>query len=103
MKMMHTLAAAMLMLLSANAAFAQSEDGGLGSMGQALGVGLGAGLVIIGAGIGIGLTASRAVDAMARQPELSGPIQNAMIIGAALIEGVTLFALVICLLIMILI
>ncbi|RMF93282.1 MAG: ATP synthase F0 subunit C [Planctomycetota bacterium] len=58
----------------------------------------GAGLVIIGAGLGIGKIGSQAVDAMARQPEVAGNIQTAMIISAALIEGVTFFALIVCLL-----
>lgn len=60
-----------------------------------LGVGLGAGLILIGAGIGIGLIGSRAMEGMARQPEVAGNIQTAAIILAALIEGATLFALVI--------
>ncbi len=57
---------------------------------------IGAGLAVIGAGIGIGRLAASAVEGMARQPEMAGGIQTAMIIAAALIEGVTLFALVIC-------
>ncbi len=56
---------------------------------------IGAGLVIIGAGVGIGLLAKGAVESMSRQPEIAGNIQTAMIIAAALIEGVTFFALVI--------
>ncbi len=57
----------------------------------------GAGLVVIGAGLGIGKLAAAAVESMARQPEVAGTIQTAMIIAAALIEGFTFFALVICL------
>ena len=60
-----------------------------------LGVGLGAWLILIGAGIGIGLIGSKAMEGMARQPEVAGNIQTAAIILAALIEGATLFALVI--------
>jgi F-type H+-transporting ATPase subunit c len=56
---------------------------------------IGAGLVIIGAAMGIGSLAKGAVESMARQPEIAGNIQTAMIIAAALIEGVTFFALVI--------
>ena len=63
-----------------------------------VGVGLGAGLVIIGAGIGIGRIGGQAVEGMSRQPEAAGKIQTAMIIAAALVEGATLFALVIVLL-----
>lgn len=56
----------------------------------------GAGLVIIGAGYGIGKIGSCAVESMARQPEVAGNIQTAMIISAALIEGATFFALAVC-------
>jgi len=60
-----------------------------------LGAGLGVGLVAIGAGIGIGRIGGSATESIARQPEAVGPINNAMIITAALIEGVALFGLVI--------
>jgi F-type H+-transporting ATPase subunit c len=56
----------------------------------------GAGIVILGAGFGIGKIGSSAVESMARQPEVAGNIQTGMIISAALIEGVTLFALIVC-------
>ncbi|HAL14213.1 MAG TPA: ATP synthase F0 subunit C [Planctomycetaceae bacterium] len=56
----------------------------------------GAGLVVIGAALGIGKLAGSALESMARQPEAAGGIQTAMIIAAALIEGFTFFALVIC-------
>jgi F-type H+-transporting ATPase subunit c len=56
---------------------------------------VGAGMVIIGAGLGIGMLAKGAVESMARQPEVAGNISAAMILAAALIEGVTFFALVI--------
>ena len=59
--------------------------------------GIGAGLAVIGAGIGIGKIGGSAMDAMARQPEVAGKIQTAMIIAAALIEGVALFAVVVAL------
>ena len=55
--------------------------------------GIGAGLAVIGAGIGIGKIGGSAMDAMARQPEVAGKIQTAMIIAAALIEGVAFAAL----------
>jgi len=64
-----------------------------------LGAGLGAGLAIIGAGIGIGMIGRGATEGMARQPEIAGNIQTAGIILAALIEGATFFALIVCLLI----
>jgi F-type H+-transporting ATPase subunit c len=58
----------------------------------------GAGLVIIGAAYGIGKIGSAAVESMARQPEVAGNVQTAMIVAAALIEGVTFFGLIVCLL-----
>jgi F-type H+-transporting ATPase subunit c len=61
-----------------------------------LGGAIGAGLVCIGAGFGIGRLGASAVESMARQPEVAGNIQTAMIIAAALIEGFTFFALYIC-------
>jgi F-type H+-transporting ATPase subunit c len=57
---------------------------------------IGAGLVIIGASLGIGKIGTAAVESMARQPEVAGQVQTAMIIAAALIEGVTFFALIVC-------
>ena len=59
---------------------------------------LGVGLVIIGAGIGIGWIARSAVESIARQPEVANNIQTAMIIAAALIEGIAFFALIILML-----
>jgi F-type H+-transporting ATPase subunit c len=59
---------------------------------------IGAGLVVIGAGLGIGKLAAAAMDGIARQPEAAPKIQTAMIIAAALIEGVALFGAVVCLL-----
>ena len=56
---------------------------------------IGAGLAVIGAGLGIGRIGGSAMDAIARQPEAGGKIQTAMIIAAALIEGVALFAVVV--------
>ncbi len=56
----------------------------------------GAGLVVIGAAYGIGRLAGCALESMARQPEVAGNIQVAMIIAAALIEGFTFYALFIC-------
>lgn len=56
----------------------------------------GAGLVAIGAAYGIGKLAASALESMARQPEVAGNIQTAMIIAAALIEGFTFYALFIC-------
>ena len=55
-------------------------------------------LVVIGAGLGIGKIGGQAMDAMARQPEKMGDIRTAMIIAAALVEGVAFFAVIIALL-----
>lgn len=59
---------------------------------------IGAGLAVLGAGLGIGKIGGSAMDAIARQPEASGKIQTAMIIAAALVEGVALFGVVVGLL-----
>lgn len=63
-----------------------------------LAAGIGAGITIIGAGLGIGKLAAAAMEASGRQPEAAGAVRTSMIIAAALIEGVTFFALVICIL-----
>ena len=64
-----------------------------------LGAALGAGLAVIGAGMGIGKIGSSAMEAIARQPEASGDIRMNMIIAAALIAGVALLVVVVCLLV----
>lgn len=56
----------------------------------------GAGIVMLGAGFGIGRIGAAAVESMARQPEASGDIRGGMILAAALIEGATFFALIVC-------
>ena len=60
---------------------------------------LGAGVAAIGAGLGVGRIGSSALESMARQPELIGDIRANMIVAAALVEGVALFAIIICLLV----
>jgi F-type H+-transporting ATPase subunit c len=57
---------------------------------------IGAGLAVIGAGLGIGFLAKGAVESIARQPESAGTIQIAMIIAAALIEGLAFYAVFVC-------
>lgn len=69
-----------------------------GSVGH-MGAAIGAGLAVLGAGMGIGKIGGNAVESMARQPEFASNLQTAMIIASALIEGVALFAVVVCLLI----
>jgi len=63
-----------------------------------LAAGLGAALTVIGGAFGIGKLASSAMEASGRQPEAAGDIRTSMIIAAALIEGISLFALVVCIL-----
>ena len=82
--------AALLVMVSP----ALAQDGG-GAAIEFSGA-FGAGLVVIGAALGIGKLAGSALESMARLPEAAGGIQTAMIIAAALIEGFTFFALVIC-------
>lgn len=61
-----------------------------------LGAAIGAGLAAIGAGLGIGKIGGSAMEAIGRQPEAADKIRTNMIIIAALIEGVALFAVVVC-------
>ncbi len=69
----------------------QVTGGDIGTLGAALGIGLAA----IAAGVGIGKIGKSAVDGIARQPEAASDIRTTMIISAALIEGVALFAIVV--------
>ena len=57
---------------------------------------VGAGLAAIGAGVGIGLLWGAGIQSISRQPEMASKLQTSMFIGAALVEGICLFALVIC-------
>jgi F-type H+-transporting ATPase subunit c len=67
-------------------------------VGQGL-AGLGAGAAAIGAGIGVGRIGGSALESMARQPEVAGDIRSNMIVAAALVEGVALFSVIVCLLV----
>jgi F-type H+-transporting ATPase subunit c len=91
--------AALLFLFGTEPALAQ-ETATAGYRG--IGAGFGAGLAIVGAGIGLGLIGFSALQSMARQPEMAGRVQTAMLIIAALLEGVTFFALIICILMVLL-
>jgi len=66
----------------------------LGKVGAAIG----AGIVALAAGIGIGKIGKAAMDGIARQPEAAGNIRTSMIIIGALVEGVCLFGVIVCLL-----
>ena len=63
-----------------------------------LGASIGAAIAAIAAGIGIGKIGSSAMEAIARQPEAAGDIRSNMIVIAALVEGVALFAVIVCVL-----
>jgi F-type H+-transporting ATPase subunit c len=75
---------------------AKSSDMSLALFGAAIG----AGVIIIGAALGISLIGSRVTEAIARQPEAAGAMFMPWLLTAAMIEGATLFALLICFLIM---
>jgi F-type H+-transporting ATPase subunit c len=93
LKLVPTVSAAIVALLFfATPAMAQGTNNAWINIPGAFGVGL----VVIGAGYGIGRLAASAVESMARQPEVAGNVQTAMIIAAALIEGFTFYALFIC-------
>jgi F-type H+-transporting ATPase subunit c len=84
-----------LAFVFAPAAFAAEGAEAAATSGNALanlGGAIGAGLAVIGAGIGIGRVGGSAVESMARQPEVAGQINTAMIVTAAMIEGAALFA-----------
>jgi F-type H+-transporting ATPase subunit c len=75
----------------------QAASPGLSQGVGIVGVALGCALIIVGASWGIGKIGAAAVDSIARQPEMGDSIRMAMLIAAALIEGVTFFALLVCL------
>jgi F-type H+-transporting ATPase subunit c len=96
--------AAVLVIVLATAAplFAQPPAGTSTSYafaGASVGAGVGAGVVILGAGYGFGRIGGAALESMARQPEVAGRVGTSMIVIAALLEGATFFALVVCLLV----
>ncbi len=82
---------------------AEQNAEGMKAIGKGLGVGLAAGLAVVGGGPGIGRIGGSAVEAISRQPEAAGTIVTNMILTAALVEGATLFAVVVGFLAMILI
>lgn len=68
----------------------------VGAVLPKLGATIGAALAVIGAGIGIGMIGKGAVEAIGRQPSAAGEIRSSMLIMGALIEGVAMFAIVVC-------
>ena len=100
MKVLKLLCLVMVVLLLAAApAFAQQPTpSSVTFSGAGIGAGLGAAITIIGAGWGFGRIGAAALESMARQPEIANRIQTAMIVIAALLEGATFFALIVCIL-----
>ena len=97
MKILKLLCLVMVALLVlATPAFAADVPTSVTFSGAAIGAGVGAGVVLIGAGWGFGRIGAAALESMARQPEIAGRIQTAMIVIAALLEGATFFALIVC-------
>jgi F-type H+-transporting ATPase subunit c len=108
-KVVLTMMLAGFVLMFADVSVAQAADPEPGAQGEhatflttsgaaKLGGAIGAGLVVMGGGAGIGRIGGSAVESMARQPEAAGSISTAMIITAAMVEGATLFAVVVGLL-----
>ncbi len=99
---LNVLALAFMVIMAAAAPAMAQAPGTASQQGQGfsifLGAALGTGLIILGAGFGIGRIGASAVESMARQPEVAGRVQTAMIISAALIEGATFFGLIVCIL-----
>jgi F-type H+-transporting ATPase subunit c len=85
-----------VLLVTGAPALAQTGPSSTSFSGAGLGAGIGAGITIIGAGWGFGRIGAAALESMARQPEIAGRVQTAMIVIAALLEGATFFALLIC-------
>ncbi len=88
----------MFMTFAPDSAAVQAAVAAAKNTNALLGAGLGLGLAVIGAGLGIGRIGGQAVEAIARQPEASADIRGAMILTAALVEGVALAAVVFALL-----
>jgi F-type H+-transporting ATPase subunit c len=86
-----------VILVSGSSLFAQSTAPAP-FFGPHIGAGLGAGLTLIGAALGFGKIGSAALESMARQPEVAGPIGTNMLTIAALLEGATFFSLIVCIL-----
>ncbi|MFO0973876.1 MAG: ATP synthase F0 subunit C [Phycisphaerae bacterium] len=89
-------------LMWTSPSFAEEKGGSTGSRflddkgAKNLGGAIGAGLVLMGGGAAIGRIGSAAVEAMARQPEVAGTVNTAMLITAAMVEGATLFGVLGC-------
>jgi F-type H+-transporting ATPase subunit c len=101
MKIVKNIALATGALALLGPASAMAQDAVVAAPVENLGKGLavlGAGLAVVGGALGIGMVGKAALESIARQPEASGTIGTNMILAAALIEGATLFAIVVALL-----
>jgi F-type H+-transporting ATPase subunit c len=87
---------AIVFLFGAVPAMAQDAGTSYSFTGMALGAGLGMGITIVGAGYGLGRIGQAALESMARQPEVAGRVQTAMLIIAAMLEGATLASVILC-------
>jgi len=92
------LTAIVALLAAAPVLFAQAPGGAAAFTGKGM-AGFGAGIALVGAGWGFGRIGAAALESMARQPEVAGQVSGSMITIAALLEGATFFALIVCLLI----
>lgn len=98
---MGAVAAAGIALISSTALGAEGAEAAgevaaaAGSGMKGLGYGIGMGLAVVGAGLGIGRIGGSAVESVARQPEAAGSILTNMVLTAAFVEGVALFAVVV--------
>lgn len=105
MKTFVFLAAAVVTLFVAAPAMAAAGEGWVFPAGNSvayLGAAIGAGMVVMGAAKGIGNIGSSATESIARQPEAAKDVSGAMLLSAALIEGVALFGVVVTLLVVLL-
>jgi F-type H+-transporting ATPase subunit c len=94
------LTAIVVVLASTTPLFAQTGEVGTYLLsGAGAGAGIGAGIVMLGAGYGFSRIGSAALESMARQPEVANRVGTNMIVIAALLEGATFFALLVCLLV----
>ena len=98
MKLLKNIALATAVLAVLGPASAFAAEGAVENIGKGLAA-IGAGIAVLGGGLGIGLVGKGALESIARQPEASGTIGTNMILAAALIEGATLFAVVVGLLV----
>lgn len=100
MKTLRLLGTALTALFFATPMLFAADSGAAAFYGKAVGAGFGAGAALIGAGMGFGRIGSAALESMARQPEVSDKVAGSMITIAALLEGATFFALIVCLVIL---